>query len=82
MVSKAQLAKWGNSLAVRIPKNLADEARLREGDYLLLEVEQQGAVSLKAVKRPKSLEELIAGITPKNLHNEQNWGAPTGAEVW
>jgi len=82
MVAKAQMVKWGNSLAVRIPKNLADEAKLYEGDKLTLEVEAQGVVALRAVARPKTLAELIADITPENLHTEQNWGAPVGAEKW
>ncbi len=82
MVARAQLAKWGNSLAVRIPKNLAEEAKLHEGDYLVLEVEEQGVVAIKAVRRPKTLHDLIAQITPENLHNEQEWGDPVGAEIW
>ena len=82
MVAKAQMVRWGNSLAVRIPKPLADEAKLREGDDLTLEVESQGAVAIKAVERPKTLEELIAKITPENLHKEQDWGRPVGAEIW
>ena len=82
MVTKAQLAKWGNSLAVRIPKTLADEAKLREGDRLVLEVEGPGAVTIKAVRRPKTLDQLISQITPENIHKEQEWGEPVGAEIW
>lgn len=82
MVTKAQLAKWGNSLAVRIPKNLADEANLREGDRLVLEVEGPGSVAIKAVRRPKTLDQLISQITPENIHKEQDWGEPVGAEIW
>jgi antitoxin MazE len=82
MVVKAQLAKWGNSLAVRIPKNLAEEARLREGDSLILEVEEQGLVAMRAVKRPRTLDDLIAQITPENIHKEQDWGESVGAEIW
>lgn len=82
MVVKAQLAKWGNSLAVRIPKTLAEEAKLREGDCLVLEVEAQGSVAMKAVKRPTTLDDLIAQITPENIHKEQDWGQPVGAEIW
>lgn len=82
MVTKAQLAKWGNSLAVRIPKKLADEAKLREGDRLVLEVEGPGAVAIKAVRRPKILDQLISQITPENIHKAQDWREPVGAEIW
>lgn len=82
MPARAQLAKWGNSLAVRIPKNVAEEAKLREGDYLVLEVEEEGFVAVRAVERPKTLDDLIAQITPDNLHREQEWGNPVGAEIW
>ena len=82
MVVKAQLTRWGNSLAVRIPKTLAEEAKLREGDRLVLKVEGKGSVAMKAVKRPMSLDDLIAQITPENIHKEQDWGEPAGAEIW
>jgi antitoxin MazE len=82
MVARAQMVRWGNSLAVRIPKNLAEEAALREGDNLVLEVESRGAVALKAVERPKTLDELIAAITPENLHKEEDWGDRVGLEAW
>ena len=82
MAAKAQIVKWGNSLAVRIPKDVADEAKLSEGDRLTLEVEAQGKVAIKAIERPETLEELIAKITPENLHKEPTWGEPIGAEKW
>ena len=82
MVATAQLAKWGNSLAVRIPKVLAEEAKLHEGDCLVLEVTEQGAVAMRAVERPITLDDLIAQITSENLHREQEWGDPVGAEIW
>jgi antitoxin MazE len=82
MVTKAQMARWGNSLAVRIPKELAKEANLQEGDNLTLIVESVGVVSLHAEGRPKTLEEMVAGITPENRHKELHWGNPVGAEIW
>lgn len=79
--AQAQLVRWGNSLAVRIPKNVADEARLAEGDKLVLQVESPGNVAIKAVERP-SLDELVGRITPENVHKEMNWGKPVGNEAW
>jgi antitoxin MazE len=79
--AQAQLVRWGNSLAVRIPKNVADEARLAEGDKLVLKVESPGNVAIKAVEKP-SLEELVERITPENVHKEISWGKPVGNEAW
>jgi antitoxin MazE len=83
MVAKAQLVKWGNSLAVRIPKVIAEEADIREGDALLIEVQAHRTLAVKAAKKPPTLEELIAKITPENLHREA-WpeDGPAGNEAW
>ena len=82
MVVKAQMAKWGNSLAVRIPRNVAEAAGFRKGDCLVLEVESEGALKVKAAKAPPTLAELVAQITPENLHKEQWSDAAVGNEAW
>ncbi len=79
--AQVQLVRWGNSLAVRIPKNVADEARLAEGDKLVLQVESPGNVAIKAIERP-TLDQLLERITPENLHKEIDWGKPVGNEAW
>jgi antitoxin MazE len=79
---KTQLAKWGNSLAVRIPKPVADAARLRSGDDLHLDVEGPGAVRIRKAKREPTLAELVLRITPENRHSETDWGEPAGKEQW
>jgi antitoxin MazE len=81
MATQGQMVRWGNSLAVRIPKAVADEACLAEGDKIVLEVESPGKVAIKAVDRP-TLKELVARITPENVHEEINWGKPVGREAW
>jgi antitoxin MazE len=79
---KTQLAKWGNSLAVRIPKPVADAARLRPGDDLHLDVEGPGVVRIRKAKREPTLAELVLRITPENRHSETDWGEPAGKEQW
>jgi antitoxin MazE len=79
--AQAQMVRWGNSLAVRIPKNVADEAQLAEGDKLIMQVEAPGKVAIKSIERP-TLDQLVERITPENLHNEINWGKPVGNEAW
>lgn len=76
---KAALSKWGNSLAVRIPKALADSARLREGDAVELESLRSGEV---LIRRRKNLNQLVNAITPENRHAATDWGPPTGKEIW
>ena len=79
--ARAQMVRWGNSLAVRIPKNVADEARLAEGDKLIVQVESAGNLAIKAIERP-TLDELLTKIKPENLHKEASWGKAVGNEAW
>jgi len=82
MATKSQLARWGNSLAVRIPKGVAESAGFREGDTLVMEVKRPGVLAVRAASRPRTLDELVAQITPQNLHAETNWGDAAGNELW
>ncbi len=79
---KAQLTRWGNSVAIRIPKRVLDQAHLAEGDLLDLSVSAPGSISAKRARRKQSLEELVAAVTPENLHEESNWGPAVGKEIW
>jgi antitoxin MazE len=77
---KTQLAKWGNSLAVRIPKSVAESARLRQGQRLTVEG-RRGVIVLKPDGRYR-LADLVSKITPRNRHSETDWGGPVGGEIW
>lgn len=76
------VSRWGNSLAVRIPKALADELRLAEGDAVTVEAGEGGSVVIRPARPKYRLEDLVARITPKNRHAESAWGAPVGNEAW
>ena len=78
---RAQIVKWGNSLAVRIPKPIADEARLKTGDRLDIEVTEQGSVQLHRVGKIPTLAELVAQITPENRYPEIAAGPEVGKEA-
>ena len=82
MRNGTQVAKWGNSLAVRIPQAIVKEARLAEGDRLSLDLAVDGSIVLRSSRRKYSLEQLVAGIKRKNRHAETGWGAPQGRESW
>jgi antitoxin MazE len=77
---KAQMVKWGNSLAVRIPKPVAEEARLKEGDSLEIEA-AEGRVELRRASRVPTLAKLVSQITPENRYAEIATGAEVGKEV-
>jgi antitoxin MazE len=77
---KAQIVKWGKGLAVRIPKAVAEQARLREGDAVSIKV-LDGRIELLSAKSILTLEELVAQITPGNRHGEVNWGPARGREI-
>lgn len=76
------IAKWGNSLAVRIPQNLAKEVNITEGSEVDFSV-VDGSLVIKHKKRKRyTLSELVDGITPENLHDLIDTGIAVGNEVW
>ena len=79
---KARLSKWGNSYGIRIPKGLIRSANLAEGDVFSITTPETGTFVLKQTRPRYKLEELVAGITPRNIHRETEWGEPQGNEVW
>jgi antitoxin MazE len=81
-MTKTQLARWGNSMAVRIPKPVADAAKLRTGDDLELAVDGPGDLRIRKSKKKLTLEELVRSISAENIHSETDWGEPVGSELW
>lgn len=77
---KTQMVKWGNSLAVRIPKPVVEEARLKEGDSLEIEA-AEGRVELRRATKIPTLAQLVSQITPENRYAEISAGAEVGKEV-
>ena len=77
-----QFARWGNSLAIRIPAGIAKEIGATEGTAADMSV-VGGHLVVAPAKRKKTyrLEELLAGITPENLHPETDVGPAVGAEI-
>ena len=81
MSTKVHVTKWGNSLAIRIPKPAAESAKMKNGDELEL-VASPGKVELRSMRPKPSLASLVRRITPENRHDKTDWGGPVGAEVW
>jgi len=82
MPAETLIAKWGHSLAVRIPQAIAKEARLAEGDRVSLELDAGSSIVLRPARRRYELDQLISGITAKNRHGETDWGTPMGKDSW
>jgi antitoxin MazE len=74
-----QIVKWGNSLAVRLPKNVLEDARLAEGDAVEIRV-VAGSIELRATERIPTLDELVSQITPQNRYQETSLGHERGRE--
>ncbi len=78
---KARMVKWGNSLAVRIPKPAAEKARLKEGDILEIEASAEGQIELRRARKVPTLAQLVAQITRQNRYAEISSGASRGKEL-
>lgn len=76
------VAKWGNAPAIRLPKSVMQKANLHEGDAVDFEVEGPGVIVVRATRAQRTLEDLVAGITARNRHQETDWGKPKGHEAW
>ena len=76
-----KVSRWGNSLGVRIPKQLADEVSLKEGDDIEIYREENQLI-IKAQKPQYTLEQLLEGMSKEHLHGEVDWGEAVGKEIW
>lgn len=81
MATTTQVSRWGNSLGLRLPKSVAQEAQIDEGDNVDVSVDN-GAIVIRPSRPRYSLDDLVKRITPRNRHAESDWGAPTGHDVW
>lgn len=78
---KTTAQKWGNSLAVRVPKSIALQAGLKVKDALDIEVRKGTLVLRPHLRRVYRLEDLVKRMTPRNVHKELDFGGPVGRET-
>jgi antitoxin MazE len=78
---KTHIQRWGNSLAVRIPKVVAQELGIGEDTAVELDMVDDALV-IRVAASEFSLEQLLASITDDNLHAEVDTGPAIGAEAW
>ena len=76
-----RVTRWGNSLAVRIPRQAARKLGLTEGSEVCVTVKDQ-SLAIRRVRRISTLDELLDGVTPENAGGEIDSGPPVGREAW
>jgi len=82
MITKVQ--KWGNSQGLRFPKEILKKVHISIGDEVDISVKQGKIVigSATQIREKYKLEDLIAKMPPEYKPQEEDWGKPTGREVW
>ena len=79
---EATIKKWGNSPALRLSASLMKEAQLVLDQKVSVKVVRGRIVIEPASRKEYKLDELVAGITPRNTHAESDFGGPVGKEIW
>ncbi len=79
----AKVQKWGNSLALRLPKALAEEVDVHLDSPVDIRVRDH-VIVIEPVRRKfsYSLEALLGEVSEENLHGEAEIGGPVGKELW
>ena len=79
---QTQIKKWGNSLALRIPKLLALDANLKLNKLVDLSIDKGSIIITPIDEKEYSLKKLLEGVSKNNLHGEFDTGTPVGKEIW
>ncbi|MBK6735729.1 MAG: AbrB/MazE/SpoVT family DNA-binding domain-containing protein [bacterium] len=79
---RTKVQKWGNSLGLRIPKAFAEDIRVADGTPVEMTMVDGQLIVRVAEDREWSLDGLLAGVRPDNLHAEVDTGGPVGGESW
>lgn len=79
---ETKVQAWGNSLGVRIPRGVAQDAGVHHGTVVDITLDGNRIVVRPARRRGYRLEELLRGVKASNLHCEVDMGAPVGRESW
>ena len=74
--------KWGNSLAIRIPKSFASETKINNGTEVDILIKNNQSIITPVIKEEYSLETFLADINDSNLHEATDFGEPLGLELF
>lgn len=78
---KTKIQKWGNSLGVRLPKNITEQKALKEGTGVSI-VLKNNQIVIEPVAEEMTLASLVSDISEQNVHTETEWSDAQGNEVW
>jgi antitoxin MazE len=82
MQTTTTVKKWGNSLAIRIPRAIVQNLGLSEDNDLQI-ISNGKVATLERKSHTKiTLQQLLEKVTPENVHGEIDWGGPVGKEIW
>ena len=73
------VSRWGNSLGLRLPKELAARLGISEGSRVDVS-EEQGRIVISVERPVYTLDELLVGMTPEAMHEAFDWGEDVGRE--
>jgi antitoxin MazE len=79
---KVRIQKWGNSLALRIPKSLAAKSEIAYGSVVEVFFQHGQIIVEPIADTDYTLQELLAGVSKYNLHAGINTDTVLGKEVW
>lgn len=79
---ETNIQKWGNSLGVRLPREIMQNHNFKEGSRVVVTATKTGIAIEVAKKQPKRLADMLKNINTNNLHSEMSWGSARGNEVW
>ena len=79
---QTKVQKWGNSLALRIPKAFASDAQLENNSLVDISL-TEGQIVIKPLKKSVwTIDELLSAIDESNIHREVDTGKAKGNEIW
>lgn len=76
-----KVAKWGNSLGIRLPQTIIQQLGWQEGAKVQI-ITEGNQIILSPAKPKYSLDELLKEAKPQQQHEEINWGEAVGEENW
>lgn len=79
---QTSIAKWGNSLALRLPSHIARESRLEEGATVTIEVSASGSLVVTPTRKRLKLADLLQDYPARGESHEFDWGQAKGEEAW
>ncbi len=82
MQTTTTVKKWGNSLAIRIPRAIVQNLGLSEDNDLQIISNGKVATLERKSHKKLTLKQLLGKVTPENIHGEIDWGGPVGKEIW